>query len=94
MATVTHEQRCHYDGIDYRCFEVDDMWLGPCQLLGAMVADEVIARLWERGDFDQLDVGELQDAHRRTFEHHQQRTVARAHELVWELQLDYWPRVS
>jgi hypothetical protein len=86
---TTHEQRTSYDGIEHRCFEMDDFWLGPCQLLGAMVADDCIAQLWERGDFDALEVDELEDAHRRVFRKEQRRTVAVAHRLVWDVTLEY-----
>jgi hypothetical protein len=80
-----------YHDIEDRCFPFDDFWLGPSQLMAAMVADDKIAELWEQGDFDTLDPQELEAAHLLTFNRTKARTLALGHRLVWDICIEYIP---
>lgn len=83
--TISHEQRTHFDGIEHRCFPLDDMWHGPCSLLGAMVADEEVSDMLNNRTYDMLNQDELEDAERRTFARVSHQVRALGHRNVWTL---------
>jgi hypothetical protein len=85
MTTTRHG----YHDLETRRFPFDDVWLGPSQLMAAMVADDKIAELWERGDFDALTVDELESAHHTVFNRTKARALALGHRLVWDLALEH-----
>lgn len=43
-----------FHGSERRCWPLDDVWLGPCMIVGAMVADEYLAQSWDAGDFEYI----------------------------------------
>jgi hypothetical protein len=86
---IKHEERVSYLGIELRCFECNDVWIGPCQLLGAMLADDHVAEHWERGAFDSLTMDQAEDAQRLAFESHRRRIVSMSHRLVWDLNVEH-----
>jgi len=77
------QQLTSYGGVEHRCFPLDDMWLGPCQLLAAMIADEAIADMWETGAFEAFNVDECPSQHRQSFDRLQARAMSHGHASIW-----------
>jgi hypothetical protein len=69
-----------FNDILQRCFPCNDMWLGPCQLRAAMLADEVLDDLGPTlCDYNENEV----------FEKTVQVVVNNSHVAIWKLQLEY-----
>ena len=87
--TITFAQLTHFDGIEHRGFPISDMWLGPCPLLAAMIADESVADMWERNAFDALHPDEVEDAMQRSFNNMHRKAMAHGHNHVWVLNITH-----
>ncbi len=87
--TVTFAQLTSYDGIEHRGFAISDMWLGPCPLLAAMIADEGIAQMWDGNAFDALHEDEVEDAMRRSFRNMHAKAISHGHRSLWALNLQH-----
>lgn len=78
--------------VEDRLMDVDDVWWGPCYLLGAIEADELHAE-----DLDGLDPDEMADWDEtltplaiRTWYQRQRDCMDTHRVLVWSIQIEYW----
>lgn len=79
-----------FDGYEQREWEPDDIWLGPCLLLGAMDADE---ELQARSGllFGNLPAGQVWLPKARATWYEQRNNYVRGFmALGWGLQLEHW----
>lgn len=82
-----------FHGDDLRCFALDDVWLGGCPIVGAMVADEKLAQSWEENDFDEIeDPMEAALAMQNSWRMWQKASVDVGRVLAWDVQLEYSTR--
>lgn len=73
-----------------RCFPCDDMWLGPCMILAAMVADEKLSESWEHDDFDWIeDHEEACLAIENSWRCWQAACVRHSYVVAYETQIEY-----
>jgi len=77
-----------FHGSELRCWPLDDIWLGPCMVVGAMVADEKLAESWVEGDW--LDDPEEAAMHiTKSWRMWQKDCVDVQRVLAWDCQLEH-----
>lgn len=84
-----HSSYVRFDGIERRCHAMDDLWLGPCEVLGALIADETVSEAWERGKFDDVDEMELRSEAQKLFYAMRAAAVRHGHFNVWSFTLEH-----
>lgn len=82
-----------FHGSELRCFPLDDVWLGACPLVGAMVADEKLAQSWDNNDFDDIDDPmEAALALQHSWQGWQKTSVDVGRAVAWHYQIEYSTR--
>ncbi len=56
-----------YENLELRAFEMNDVGLGPDNLVCAMLADEMLAELWEQNPYEPPGVYEWELFYSETF---------------------------
>lgn len=79
-----------YDNIEDRAFEMTDVCLGPCSLVAGMVADEMVADMWENPpvDHQMLDTPELISRHIWEWERTHAACLRSMNATIWSLNIE------